>query len=164
MPETHVTRALHQEHQATLALLRRLDAMLGRNGPATPPDPADPALASLLRDLASAVAGEIGPHFAFEERTLFALLAEADELIAPLTAEHAALLPAAAALAAGARAARQAGFDALAWAGFHAAAAALSSALAAHVEKEELGLLPALDALLDAETDALLAMDYAAER
>ena len=160
MPETHVTRALHQEHQATLALLRRLDAMLGRHGPATPPDQADPALAALLRDLAGAVTGEIGPHFAFEERALFPLLADADELVATLTAEHAALLPAALALAA---AARLPGPPA-AWAGFHADAASLSAALAAHVEKEELGLLPALDALLDAETDALLAMDHAAQR
>ena len=160
MPETHVTRALHQEHQATVALLRRLDAMLGRHGPATPPDQADPALAALLRDLAGAVTGEIGRHFAFEERALFPLLADADELVATLTAEHAALLPAALALAA---AARLPGPPA-AWAGFHADAASLSAALAAHVEKEELGLLPALDALLDAETDALLAMDYAAER
>jgi hypothetical protein len=164
MQAAHITRALHHDHAATLALLRRIDALLGHNGPASPPARAAPGLAFLLRDIAAAVAAEIGPHFAFEEHALFPLLGDGDALADALIAEHAALLPAAADLATRARAAGQGGFDGPGWAGFHAAAAAHSAALAAHVEKEELGLLPALDALLDAEADGRLAMDYAAQR
>ncbi|MDE2007135.1 MAG: hemerythrin domain-containing protein [Rhodospirillales bacterium] len=158
MAETHIAAELHAEHMATLALLGRLDALLGRNGPENPPEAASPPVAALLRDFANAVTREIATHFGFEENALFPLL-DQPAMTALLIEEHAALLPMARDLAARAR-----GFDPAGWAGFHADAAALSTALAAHVEKEEMGLLPALDDALDAETDARLSMDYAAQR
>lgn len=164
--ETHVARALHDEHQATLALLARLEALLGQHGPAVVPDAAVAPVATLLRALARAVALEIGPHFAFEEIHLFPLLADsgAAEMVALLSAEHAAIMPHTQRLAELARQGQLAGFDAVSWAAFHAAGAALAGSLAAHVEKEEMGLLPALDALLDAETDGRLALELAALR
>jgi|UniRef100_A0A8J4HAF7 hemerythrin-like domain-containing protein len=166
MMETHVARALHDEHQATLALLARLEALLGQHGPAVVPDAAAAPVATLLRALARAVALEIGPHFAFEEIHLFPLLADsgAAEMVALLSAEHAAIIPYTKRLAELARQGQLAGFDAVSWAAFHAAGAALAGSLAAHVEKEEMGLLPALDALLDAETDGRLALELAALR
>ncbi len=164
--QTHVARSLHDEHMATLALLARLEALLGRHGPAMEPDAAAAPVAALLRELARAVALELGPHFTFEESHLFPLLADsgAQEMVALLTAEHAELLPSARRLAELAHQGQAQGFGPARWAEFHALGATLAGALAAHVEKEEMGLLPALDALLDAETDGRLAMEYAALR
>lgn len=162
MPETHIARALHDEHMATLALLERLASLLSRNGPATPPDTASRAVAALLCDFADAVAREIATHFAFEERALFPLLDD-EALTVMFAEEHRAVLPAAARLANVARAALAGGFDAALWRCFHAGVGNLAGALAAHVEKEEMALLPALDDALDAETDARLAIDFAAE-
>ena len=97
---------------------------------------------------------------------LFPLLADAGaaEMVALLSAEHAAITPYTQRLAELARQGQRAGFDAVSWAAFHAAGAALAGSLAAHVEKEEMGLLPALDALLDVETDGRLALELAALR
>ena len=164
--KTYIARSLHDEHMATLALLARLESLLGRYGPAMVPDAATASVAPLLRGLVSAVALEVGPHFAFEESHLFPLLAEfgEDEMVALLTAEHAELLPCAQRLAGLARQAQVDGFGPVGWAAFHAAGAALTGSFAAHVEKEEMGLLPALDALLDAETDGRLALELAALR
>jgi len=164
--ETYVARSLHDEHMATLALLARLEALLGRHGPAAAPDAAAGPVAALLAELARAVALELGPHFTFEETHLFPLLADsgADEMVALLAEEHVQLLPHAQTLAALARQGLALGFGPAPWAAFHAAGAALAGPLAAHVEKEEMGLLPALDALLDAETDGRLALELAALR
>ena len=162
MPETQIARALHEEHMATLALLERLESLLGRNAPAVAPVASAPVVAAVLRDFADAVSREIATHFAFEERALFPLLDD-EALTAMLAEEHRAMLPAAAHLADMARAALACGFDPALWRGFHAGAGDLAGALAAHVEKEEMALLPALDDALDAETDGRLAMDYAAQ-
>jgi hemerythrin-like domain-containing protein len=164
--QTHIARSLHDDHVATLALLARLETLLGRNGPTVAPDAAAAPVAALLRELERAVALELGPHFSFEETHVFPLLAEAgeQEMVALLTEEHAALLPCAQRLAELARQAQAHDFSPANWAEFHAAGAALAGALAAHADKEDMGLLPALDALLDAETDARFSMEYAALR
>jgi hemerythrin-like domain-containing protein len=160
---THTTRSLHDEHMATLALLGRLETLLGRHGPAARPDTTSAPVAALLRDLVHAVALEVGPHFAFEESHLFPLLTDAGEreMVALLLEEHAELLPRAGRLAELAQEGQLRGFGAAEWAEFHAAGAALTGALTAHVEKEEMAMLPALDVLLDAETDGRFAMEYA---
>ena len=157
---THVASLLHDDHMATLALIGRLETLLGRHGPASAPDGAAVPVATLLRDVEQAVAREIRPHFAFEEGELFPRLAEAglDELVALLVAEHAALLPLADRVVELASRGRGAGFAPVVWVEFHTVAATLAGQLAAHVEKEEMGLLPALDDLLDAETDTALAL------
>ena len=157
---THVASLLHDDHMATLALIGRLEALLGRHGPASAPDATAAPVATLLRDVDQAVAREIRPHFAFEEAQLFPRLVEAgqDELVDMLVAEHEALLPLAARMAELASRARGAGFAPVVWAEFHTVAATLAGQLTAHVEKEEMGLLPVLDDLLDAETDTALAL------
>ncbi len=109
---------------------------------------------------------ELGPHFAFEELHLFPFLAEAgaEEMAVLLTQEHAELLPRARRLAELARQGLGHTLDPARWAEFQAVGAALAGPLAAHVEKEEMGMLPALEAALDAETDGRFAMEYAGLR
>ncbi len=162
----HVCRTLHEDHVATLALLERLETLLGRHAPGQPADAAKPEISRLLKELIRGLDAEIRPHFAFEEESLFPLLAEAGdrEMGDYLAEEHALILPSAERVVALARKALAAGFSAEDWAAFHASAALLSEHLASHAQKEEGGLLPALDDLLDEETDGRLAVDFAAKR
>ena len=66
---SQVTRRLHEEHVATLALCSRLEATLAAGK-------TDPVL---MRAAAAALAGEIERHFAFEESDLFPRLRAAGE-------------------------------------------------------------------------------------
>jgi hemerythrin-like domain-containing protein len=151
-------RALFEEHQATLSLLARFESLLGRGDAESAPP--------LLKELGHAVEGEIGPHFAFEEEEVFPLLAAAgeEEMAALLLAEHRALLPQALRLEELARLAGDGGFTAETWAEFREVGAALASGLAAHIEKEDRALLPALDDLLDEEEDGRLSLELASRR
>jgi hemerythrin-like domain-containing protein len=156
-----VPRRLHEEHVRASAMLARLQAFLARQGPSRAPAPGDAAFAALARDLAAAVSGEIAGHFRFEEDELFpalaargeadigALLAEEHEVILPL-ARRAVELARALAMAAGS------------WPDFHRCGTELVERLTAHIEKEELALVPLADELLDEESDAHLAEAYAA--
>jgi hemerythrin-like domain-containing protein len=142
-----ISRRLHEEHEATLALWSRLEASLAarRND------------ASLLRSAAAALADELDRHFAFEEQELFARLAAAGEAdIGELLAEEHATIRALGrefiALVKGDPAdprLRPLGLE-------------LAERLVSHVQKEEMSLLPSLDDLLDEETDAELTSTYAA--
>ncbi len=162
----HVSRALHEDHEATFAVLERLETLLGRHGPGHAPPPTDAEAARLLKDLIAALDTEIGPHFAFEEASVFPLLAASGEreMGAHLLEDHQAILPLARHLAALAKSAGGAGFSAEAWREFHATGAELVERLVAHAQKEEMALLPALDDLLDEETDGRLAVEFAAMR
>jgi len=140
-------RRLHEDHEATLALWNRFEQAAGARS--------EPPAEALLRHCASALAGEISQHFAFEEAELFPRLTEAGEGdIADLLAEeHVAI-----------RAAAQAFTDAFErrdWQQLRSAGLELSERLGAHVQKEEMSLLPAIEDLLDEEADARLALAYA---
>ena len=151
---------LHREHVETLGLLDRLDAALAAR---RPPATGDRDWARLAAAFRAHLGGEIGRHFDFEERDLFAVLAEGGEndIAAVLADEHAAiraraaevvrLLAEPAALA-----------DPAAWAAFRPAALDLVERLVAHVQKEEMSLLPALEDTLDEARDADLADRYLA--
>lgn len=164
--QRHVCRSLHDDHVATLALLARLEALLGRHARSSAPASGDPEAARLLKDLIAAVETEIGVHFAFEEEAAFPLLAASGggEMVELLTGEHGEILPLARRLVALAKPAREAGFSAESWSEFHAAGGELIMRLVAHVEKEERGFLPALDEALDEDTDGKLALELAARR
>ncbi len=164
--ETHITRTLHDDHMAALALIERLDALLGHHGPDYLPAAATPAVAALLRDCDRALALEIGPHFDFEEAELFPRLdaAGAGAMVAVLAAEHEQIRPLAQTLTSLARQGQAHGFTAALWQEFHAAGAGFSGQMATHIAKEEMGMLPALDDLLDTETDAALALVFASQR
>ena len=145
-PIRQVSRRLHEEHQATLALWTRLETSLA----------AGKADATLMRSAAASLGEEIGRHFAFEETALFPRLAAAGEgdIAELLSEEHEAIR------AAGRR------FIALvkenpADATLKALALELAERLVSHVQKEEMSMLPALDDLLDDETDGALALQYA---
>lgn len=162
----HVCRALHDDHAATVALLERLETVLGRHGERRSPDPADPTLARLLKDLIFIVETEIGTHFTFEEEFVFPILAEASdrEMVELLVGEHGAILPLARRLVELAKLGRAGSFAAEVWSEFHRTGAELVERLVSHIQKEEMGLLPALDDLLDDGADERLALELAARR
>ena len=143
----HISRRLHEEHDATLALWGRVEASLaaGRHD------------AALLKSAAAALAHELDHHFRFEERELFPRLAEAGEgdIGELLQEEHEVI--------------REAGKRFMALVAAEAATnevkilgLELAERLVAHVQKEEMSLLPSLDDLVDEDADAELSASYAA--
>jgi hypothetical protein len=175
-----VTRALHDDHMAVIALLQTVSTALGGAGrqaeimttPETAPAPApatthvqiDSRLAGILVQLADAVEGEIGAHFALEEDGLFPLLAEAGagDLGEMLSEEHAIILPLGRRVAALARDGGRNGFDAAGWREFRRLGLEFADLLTAHAEKEEMGLLPLLEEILYSDDDRRLADAYEA--
>ena len=144
---SQVSRRLHEEHVAVIALCGRLEASLASGKPD----------AALLRAALAAIDEEVERHFVFEERELFPRLKEAGEgdLVDLLLEEHASVRDAARRFAAAARQdppgaeLRPAGLE-------------FAERLSSHAQKEEMSLLPALDNLLDESTDAELILGYAA--
>lgn len=143
----HISRRLHEEHEVTLALWSRVEASLA----------AGKFDASLLKSAAASLAEELDRHFAFEEGELFPRLAAAGEAdIGELLAEEHARI-------------RDAGGEFIALvkadpsdARLRPLGLELAERLIAHVQKEEMSLLPSLDDLLDEETDSELTSSYAA--
>lgn len=140
-------RRLHEDHEATLALWNRFEQ--AATAGTWPPGE------DLPRHCATALAGEIAQHFEFEENELFPRLIEAGEgdIAELLAEEHVAIRAAAQAFTAA--------FEKRDWQQLRSAGLELSERLAAHVQKEEMSLLPAVEDLLDDETDARLALAYA---
>lgn len=157
-----ISQALHDEHGATVALMERVEQMLARGRRGGPPDKADGNVARLLSDLSSGVEAEIERHFAFEENHIFAYLeAMGDAGIGEhLTSEHAAMRPIGARVAALARAAASNGFTPAEWEEFMRLAQDLSDRMLAHVQKEEMALLPVIEENMDPETEARLYQEY----
>jgi len=137
---TQVSRRLHEEHEATLALWGRV--------------PRDPL--GLAREALAALKGEIGKHFEFEEKSLFPLLAVSGhgELCDMLSEEHEVIRHAAARAEAHLAAGRQ---DAA-----RTVMLQLADEIVSHASKEEVSLLPAVDDVLTDEMDEQLALEYAA--
>lgn len=151
----HISRRLHEEHEATLALWGRLEQTLAVRG-TKPPTEED---LRLLRDCAAQIADEVTRHFAFEERDLFPLLTASGEGdIAELLAEEHATIRAAARRFG--ELAQPGGDPAAHWPELRALALELAERLVSHVQKEEMSLLPSLEDLLDEETDRELAGSY----
>jgi hemerythrin-like domain-containing protein len=151
----HISRRLHEEHEATLALWGRLEQTLAMRG-SRPPTDED---LRLMRDCAAQIDDEVTRHFAFEEKDLFPLLAASGEgdIADLLREEHAAIRDAAQRFGALA----QPGGDAQAkWPELRTLALELVERLMSHVQKEEMSLLPSLEDLLDEETDQALAGSY----
>ena len=142
-----ISRRLHEEHVATLALWGRLESVLaaGRHD------------AALLKSAAASLERELDRHFRFEEAELFPRLAAAGEAdIGELLREEHDTIRAAGmrfiALVKGdsnEKEMRTLGLE-------------LAERLVNHVQKEEMALLPALDDFIDEETDHELDSAYAA--
>ena len=113
-----------------------------------------------MRNCAAALAEEVTRHFDFEEQELFTRLAQAGDgdIAELLTEEHATIRDAAKNLGALLALPRR---DAAAQQQLRALALELAERLTAHVQKEEMALLPALEDLLDEETDRELVLAYA---
>jgi hemerythrin-like domain-containing protein len=154
-----ISQTLHDEHRATVALMERLEQLIARH---RAPPPKDRSVAQLLDDLARELGADVERHFAFEESQLFTYLdAIGDAAIgAHLTDEHVAIRPLGTELAALARNARDNGFDAPGWDEFRRIGGELCERLLAHVQKEEMALLPLLEESMDAETEARLFESY----
>ena len=143
----HISRRLHEEHDATLALWGRVEATLaaGRHD------------AALLKSAAASLERELDRHFRFEEEALFPRLAAAGEgdIGELLREEHEAIRHAGARFIAlvkqdtTQREIRALGLE-------------LAERLVSHVQKEEMALLPALEDFIDEETDHELDSAYAA--
>lgn len=147
-----VSRALDDEHRATLDLLARVEQVFRRTGAR------DAVLASAF---GRQIEHELARHFAFEERDLFPRLHEtgAGDLAVLLTEEHETIHRVAAELVPLARGA--AALDDAGWADFRRCALEMVERLRAHIDKETAALLPAVDDALDEETDRELAFAYA---
>lgn len=141
----HISRRLHEEHGATLALWGRVEATLaaGRHD------------AALLKSAAASLERELDRHFRFEEEELFPRLAEAGEgdIGELLREEHEVIR------AAGERfiaLVKKESFSEVKTLGLE-----IAERLVGHVQKEEMALLPALEDFIDEETDRELDSDYA---
>ena len=160
-------RVLHEEHMASQILLNRVEQAVRAHQPDRPPAVDDGPVNQLLGDLIAALEGEVRRHFAFEEEKIFPRLAEIGDgdIGDMLGEEHTAILPLATELAALAKTARRGGFEPDAWARFRRIGLSFTELLGAHIEKEEAGLIPAVEAMFeDASADDELATEYAAAR
>jgi hemerythrin-like domain-containing protein len=156
-----VPTCIHREHLESLALLERLESALANCKAA--PGLGDAAWSRLLRQFDANLAAEIGRHFEFEERELLPLLAEGGDgdIAALLAEEHAAILALAQRILPALRefAAEGVAKD---WRTLREMALELIERQIAHIQKEEMSLLPVLEDALDAERDAALLDRYLA--
>ena len=148
---------LHEEHRAHLDLLGRVERACGRSQGAA-------ELPQLVGALTRSLEQELDRHFSFEEQELFPRMSAAGdgEIALLLLEEHEAIRAVAQELLALARAATALTLDAAGWDALRRSALELVERQVAHIQKEEMALLPLLDDLLDEETDRQLAFNYAA--
>jgi len=148
-----ISARLHEEHLATVQLWSRLEQLIHARAP-------EAQLLDTLRGCAAALADEVERHFHFEERELFTRLSEAGEgdIAQLLAEEHETIRAAARSLQALLASGRP---DAASLERLRPLGLELAERLVAHVQKEEMALLPALEDLLDEETDRELALAYA---
>jgi hemerythrin-like domain-containing protein len=160
-----ITRRIHDEHVATIALIDRLERLLARAKPASPPAADDPEGARVFGALDKNLALEIGRHFDFEQNRLFPLLAGGgdSDIAMLLTDEHDGIRDVARRMNELLKVGRAAGFAPLGWSEFHRLAREYVERQISHIQKEEMALLPMLDDALDDEADARLAEIYAKE-
>lgn len=152
---------LHDDHRATLVMIEGLESLIAR-AKRNLPDTGDATTRATLEQAATAIEQEVRGHFAFEENELFTRLADMGDadIGAHLRDEHHAILPVGEQVSALARAALNDGFTEQSWAEFKAQAGELIERMLAHIQKEEMALLPMLDELLDPETDLELSSNY----
>lgn len=156
-----IAQLLHDDHQATVAVIEGLDSLIARSRK-TAPDTSDARVRKALTGAGSAIEEEISTHFAFEENELFPRLEALGDvgIGTTLRGEHEALLPLGRKVADMARAALADGFDDAGWAAFRDTAGELIERMFAHIQKEEMALLPMLDEILDDEDDMSLSELY----
>lgn len=158
-----IPRVLHDEHRATIELLDGLEDLLARGGRGVP-DLDQPATRKLLAELGKMIEDEVRRHFAFEEAELFTRLAAmGDGAIGEhLTEEHQTILPVGERVGVLAAQAAMDGMNETDWEEFRALGAELIERMLAHIQKEEMALLPMLEDTLDPSEDLTLVSQYGA--
>jgi len=158
-----ISRTLHDEHSATVALMERLGQLLRRYPRGIPPDANELGVTQFLSELSTCVNAEIQRHFTFEEQYLFTFLDAIGEgaIGAHLTDDHIAMRPLTLRIAALAREAAAQGFNQTSWGEFVRLGRELCERILPHIEKEEMALLPLLEENMDADTEARLCQEYA---
>ena len=161
-----VSRMLHEEHMTALLLLERLESALHRAGRSEPSDVADSDVIRLMGDLQAGIEGEIANHFAFEENQVFPCLARVGDgdLGDLLCEEHKVILPLGRRLAELARVVRAGHLTGDDWEEFRRLGSEFVERLRSHIDKEEMGLIPAVEGAIDEEEDSRLAEQYADSR
>jgi hemerythrin-like domain-containing protein len=149
---------LHEEHRGNLDLLGRVEVALTR-APRR-----DAELVKLIAALSRQLEQDVERHFDFEERELFARMNEAGEgdIAALLADEHTAIRAVARDVLPLAKSAVAVTLDDAGWDALKRGVLELVERQVAHIQKEEMALLPLLDDLLDDRTDRELAFAYAA--
>jgi hemerythrin-like domain-containing protein len=157
--QSQIGSLLHLAHMATIEALQSLEEFIGANR--KPPE-VDALTGRKLKQLAGIMRAEVEAHFGFEENHLFPVFIEQGEtgIVTMLTHEHRSILPLALQVADLATAAITAGFTDATWAEFRDAGGELVEREIFHIQKEEMGLLSAISALVDPEADAELADAY----
>ena len=159
--QRHISRRLHEEHMNALALLEQLEQLLGGRKGAWPPPPGDQAWRAFSAKLAEALNNEVSSHFALEENALFGRLTDAGngDLVDLLLEEHATIRAVVAELLpACALSTRGGAVEPATWQAIKMHGLELAERLSGHINKEELSLVPAVEELLDEDTDRELAM------
>lgn len=154
---------LHEEHRANLDLLGRVENALGR-APRGAAAGQDENIVKLLVALRRQVEQDVDRHFVFEETQLFTRMADAGEgdIAGLLREEHEAMRDVAAELMPLLTGAAIHTLDDDGWEALRRNALELVERQVAHIQKEEMALLPLLDDLLDDETDRELTFSYSA--
>lgn len=157
--QTQIGALLHQDHMSTIETLQGLEELLGKHRK-TPV--VDDDLRFQLKRLARTLKAEVEKHFGFEENHLFPVFVEQGEtgIVMMLTHEHRSILPLALQVADIAVAAQEQGFTDETWRNFRDAGGELVEREIFHIQKEEMGLLAAISALVEPEVDARLADTY----
>jgi len=156
---------IHEEHDITLALLNSLERATGKKHKDTPMDLCTAEGKATLEAVVRTCDNDVKRHFEFEEMRLFPhiLLQGGGCMVNILTAEHAQIRPIALELRDLAEGALAAGaFEKPQWAQFCQLANDLVDIETFHIQKEEMGLIGALQAMFSAEEDAALAVAYRA--
>ncbi|GGF64956.1 hemerythrin [Terasakiella brassicae] len=148
-----LSQILHEEHQRTLTVLDELDGWRGKNKP----DDIE-QIKGLLTDLIDVAQSDITEHYAFEEEHLFPVLRMngADFMANMLAGEHQMIRPIAQELSAMAQKAIETGFDDQSWQSFQELSFDFIGHETFHIQKEEMGLINAINSLFTPEQEAPL--------
>ena len=159
-----ITQLLHDEHGTTGAVMERLQDLINRNPLGEPPDVQAHEVRRLLSELSLAIGPDLMRHFDLEEKFLFRYFDEfGDDAIGrDLTEEHVVFRQVIGRLTQLLDNVTTASFDAATWKDFRSLGQELSVNLLAHIEKEEMALLPILEELMDADAEASIFEEYMA--